>query len=179
MSNEINMIAELLKQHPELTSKLKEVIAEIDEENKTADVEDFIRLKPKQSYYVIHFDLDQRDADCISVSTSEIYGKMDIEELTKLTILANYMLLDDYDGEWYNLGPLEEFISDILMVSSMNRVIALRLMVLPLLAMMQTRISSLKSNCRIFLNWESTTLMKLIISILMLKMNMKVKMTKI
>lgn len=114
MSNEINMITELLKQHPELTDKLKEVIAEIDEENKTVDVEGFIHLKPKQSYYVIHFDIDQRDADCISVSTSEIYGKMDIEELTKLTILANYMLLDDYDGEWYNLGPLEEFISEYL-----------------------------------------------------------------
>lgn len=114
MSNEINMIAELLKQNPELTGKLKEVIAEIDAENKTPSVEDFTRLKRKQSYYVIHFDIDQRDADCISVSTSEIYGKMDIEELTKLTILANYMLLDDYDGEWYNFGPLEDYLKEYL-----------------------------------------------------------------
>lgn len=114
MSNEINMIAELLKQNPELTGKLKEVIAEIDAENKTPKPEDFARPTAKRSYYIVHFDIDQRDADCISVSTREIYGKMDIEELTKLTILANYMLLDDYDGEWYNLGPLEDYLKEYL-----------------------------------------------------------------
>lgn len=114
MSNEINMIAELLKQNPELTGKLKEVIAEIDAENKTPKPEDFARPTAKRSYYIVHFDIDQRDADCISVSTREIYGKLELDELIRLTILTNYMLLDAYDGEWYNLGPLEEYLKEYL-----------------------------------------------------------------
>ena len=111
---DIANIKELLKRNPELIKSMKDLITELDEENRTPKPEDFARPTARRSYYIVHFDIDQRDADCISVSTREIYGKLELNELIRLTILANYSLLSDYDGEWYNLGPLEDYLKEYL-----------------------------------------------------------------
>lgn len=65
----------------------------------------------KVSYYIVTFDIDQRDADCITVS-SKHSGKLDAEELIKLVIMKNYRMIDDWDGGWYNLGPMDEYLGD-------------------------------------------------------------------
>jgi len=74
-------------------------------------VERFITPKQKASYYIVTFDIDQRDADCITVSSTQ-HGKLDSDELIRLSIMKHYREIDDWDGEWYNLGPMEEYISD-------------------------------------------------------------------
>lgn len=74
-------------------------------------VERFITPKQKESYYIVTFDIDQRDADCITVSSKQ-HGKLDSDELIRLSIMKHYCEIDDWDGEWYNLGPMEEYISD-------------------------------------------------------------------
>lgn len=74
-------------------------------------VERFITPKQKESYYIVTFDIDQRDADCITVSSKQS-GKITMDELIKLAIMLNYREIDDWDGEWFNLGPMEEYLSD-------------------------------------------------------------------
>lgn len=69
-------------------------------------------IKKKKSYYVVTFEIDQRDADCITVSSRQD-GEPSVEELVKLAILAHYDDLTAYDGAWYNLGPLEEYLDDV------------------------------------------------------------------
>ena len=67
--------------------------------------------KQKESYYIVIFDIDQRDADRITVSSKQ-HGKLDSDELIRLSIMKHYRAIDDWDGEWYNLSPIEEYISD-------------------------------------------------------------------
>ena len=74
-------------------------------------VERFMTPKPKESYYIVTFKIDQRDADCITVSSKQ-RGKLDSDELIRLSIMKHYDEIDDWDGGWYNLGPMEEYISD-------------------------------------------------------------------
>ena len=69
-------------------------------------------VKKKKSYYVVTFDIDQRDADCITVSSRQD-GEPSVEELIKLAILEHYDDLSAYDGAWYNLGPLQEFLDNV------------------------------------------------------------------
>lgn len=69
-------------------------------------------VKTKKSYYVVTFDIDQRDADCITVSSRKD-GEPSVEELIKLAILEHYDDLTAYDGAWFNLGPLERFLDDV------------------------------------------------------------------
>lgn len=40
-------------------------------------------------------------------------GEPSVEEIIKLAILEHYDDLSDYDGAWYNLGPLQEFLDDV------------------------------------------------------------------
>ena len=70
-------------------------------------VERFVTPKQKESYYIVTFDIDQRDADCITVSSKQ-RGKLDSDELIRLSIMKHYREIDDWDGGWYNLGPMEE-----------------------------------------------------------------------
>ena len=74
-------------------------------------VERFVTPKQKESYYIVTFDIDQRDADCITVSSKQ-RGKLDSDELIRLSIMKHYREIDDWDGGWYNLGAMEEYISD-------------------------------------------------------------------
>ena len=74
-------------------------------------VERFITPKEKESYYIVKFEIDQRDADRITVSSKQS-GKLDNDELIKLAIMLNYQQIDDWDGEWYNLGAMEEYLSE-------------------------------------------------------------------
>lgn len=74
-------------------------------------IERFMAPKQKESYYIVTFDIDQRDADCITVSSKQ-HGKLDSDELIRLSIMKHYREIDDWDGEWYNLGSMEEYISD-------------------------------------------------------------------
>ena len=74
-------------------------------------VERFITPKEKESYYIVKFEIDQRDADCITVSSKQS-GKLDTDELIKLAIMLNYRQIDDWDGEWFNLGAMEEYLSE-------------------------------------------------------------------
>ena len=86
---------------------------EFDESKIPSSIDSFKKtVKKKKSYYVVTFDIDQRDADCITVSSQQD-GEPSVEELIKLAILEHYDDLSDYDGAWYNLGPLQEFLDDV------------------------------------------------------------------
>ena len=74
-------------------------------------VERFMTPKPKESYYIVTFEIDQRDADCITVSATQ-RGKLDSDELIRLSIMKHYREIDDWDGEWFNLSAMEEYLSD-------------------------------------------------------------------
>ena len=74
-------------------------------------IERFMAPKQKESYYIVTFDIDQRDADCITVSSKQ-EGKLDCDELIRLSIMKHYREIDDWDGGWYNLGAMEDYISD-------------------------------------------------------------------
>ena len=67
----------------------------------------------QRGHYVVTLDIDQRDADCITVSSYR-EGDITLDELIKLTILAHYRDLADYDYEWYNLGALNDYIEQLL-----------------------------------------------------------------
>ena len=86
---------------------------EFDESKIPSGIDSFKKtVKVKKSYYVVTFDIDQRDADCITVSSRQD-GEPSVEELIKLAILEHYDDLSVYDGEWYNLGPLQEFLDNV------------------------------------------------------------------
>lgn len=86
---------------------------EFDESKIPSSIDSFKKtVKKKKSYYVVTFDIDQRDADCIKVSSRQD-GEPSVEELIKLAILEHYDELSVYDGAWYNLGPLEEFLDNV------------------------------------------------------------------
>lgn len=65
------------------------------------------RCKDK-SFYVIKFEIDQRDADYITVSTSPIDGFPSKKKLAKLCVMANYRKLECYDGAWWDVGGIRE-----------------------------------------------------------------------
>lgn len=84
---------------------------EFDESKIPSSIDSFKKTTKKKSYYVVTFDIDQRDADCIKVSSRQD-GEPSVEELIKLAILEHYDDLSDYDGAWFNLGPLQDFLDN-------------------------------------------------------------------
>lgn len=62
----------------------------------------FVRPYKPESYHTVEFEIDQRDADYITVSGTRP-GKPTVDELAQLVILDNYRKLQDYDGAWYNV----------------------------------------------------------------------------
>lgn len=86
---------------------------EFDEKKIPSSIDSFKKtVKKKKSYYIVTFDIDQRDADCITVSSRQD-GEPSVEELIKLAILEHHDELSAYDGAWYNLGPLEDFLDNV------------------------------------------------------------------
>lgn len=65
------------------------------------------RRKDK-SFYVIKFEIDQRDADNITVSTSPIEGFPTKTELARLCVMANYRDLECYDGAWWHMDKIRD-----------------------------------------------------------------------
>jgi acyl carrier protein len=65
------------------------------------------RCKDK-SFYVVKFEIDQRDADYITVSTSPIDGFPSKKTLAKLCVMAHYRDLERYDGAWWGMGGIRE-----------------------------------------------------------------------
>lgn len=82
---------------------------EFDEAKIPSSIDSFKKTATKKSYYVVTFDIDQRDADCIKVSSRQ-NGEPNVEELIRLAILEHYDDLSVYDGAWFNLGPLQDFL---------------------------------------------------------------------
>lgn len=76
-------------------------------------VEQFMEIQRPESHYVVTFDIDQRDADDITVSSYQT-DELTKEELVKLSILAHYDQLSAYDGGWWSLGPLDDFLEEYL-----------------------------------------------------------------
>ena len=76
-------------------------------------VEEFMEIQRPESHYVVTFEIDQRDADDITVSSYQT-GKLSKEELIKLSILAHYNELSAYDGGWWSLRPLDDFLEEYL-----------------------------------------------------------------
>lgn len=93
--------------------KLVSCRPEFDESKIPSSIDSFKKTVKKKSYYVVTFDIDQRDADYIEVSSRQD-GEPSVEELIKLAILEHYDDLTAYDGAWYSLGPFEEFLSGYL-----------------------------------------------------------------
>ena len=67
-----------------------------------------------KSFYVIKFEIDQRDADDITVSTSPITGFPTKTELARLCVMANYRELECYDGDWCDMYKIEEALEEYL-----------------------------------------------------------------
>ena len=84
-----------------------------DPEPREFTVEQFMEIQRPESHYVVTFDIDQRDADDITVSSYQT-GELTKEELIKLSILAHYDQLSAYDGGWWSLGPLDDFLEEYL-----------------------------------------------------------------
>lgn len=84
---------------------------EFDESKIPSSIDSFKKTANKKSYYVVTFNIDQRDADCIKVSSRQ-NGEPSVEELIKLAILEHYDDLSAYDGAWFNLGPLQDFLDN-------------------------------------------------------------------
>ena len=61
-----------------------------------------------KSFYVIKFEIDQRDADYITVSTSPIDGFPSKKKLAKLCVMTNYRELECYDGAWWGMEGIRE-----------------------------------------------------------------------
>lgn len=76
-------------------------------------VEQFMEIQRPESHYVVTFEIDQRDADDITVSSYQT-GELSKEELIKLSILAHYNELSAYDGGWWSLRPLDDFLEEYL-----------------------------------------------------------------
>lgn len=76
-----------------------------------SSIDSFKKTAGKKSYYVVTFYIDQRDADCIKVSSRKD-GEPSVEGLIKLAILEHYDDLSVYDGAWFNLGPLQDFLDN-------------------------------------------------------------------
>lgn len=76
-------------------------------------VEQFMEIQRPESHYVVTFEIDQRDADDITVSSYQT-GELSKEELIKLSILAHYDQLSNYDGGWWSLRPLDNFLEEYL-----------------------------------------------------------------
>lgn len=85
---------------------------EFDKSKIPSSIDFFKKTVKKKSYYVVTFDIDQRDADYIMVSSRQD-GEPSVEELIKLAILEHYDDLTAYDGAWYNLGPLQDFLDNV------------------------------------------------------------------
>lgn len=76
-------------------------------------VEEFMENQVPESHYVVTFEIDQRDADDITVSSYQT-GELSKEELIMLSILAHYNELSAYDGGWWSLRPLDDFLEEYL-----------------------------------------------------------------
>lgn len=85
---------------------------EFDESKIPSSIDSFKKTANKESYYVVKFDIDQRDADWITVSSRQ-NGEPSVRELIKLAILEHYDDLSAYDGAWFNLGPLQDFLDNV------------------------------------------------------------------
>ena len=66
-----------------------------------------------ESKFIIKFDIDQRDLNNITIATDLIDGKPDRDLLINLCIVNNYDELEEYDGEWYNLGGMEAYLKSL------------------------------------------------------------------
>ena len=64
-----------------------------------------------ESKFIIKFEIDQRDADCITIATDLIDGKPGRNLLIDLCILNNYDEIEEYDGAWENLAGMENFLT--------------------------------------------------------------------
>lgn len=84
---------------------------EFDETKIPSSIDSFKKAAKKKSYYVVTFNIDQRDADCITVSSRQD-GELSVEDLIKLAILEHYDDLSAYNGAWFNLGPLQDFLEN-------------------------------------------------------------------
>lgn len=67
-----------------------------------------------KSFYVVKFEIDQRDADDIIVSTSPIKGFPTKTELARLCVMANYRDLDCYDGSWWDMDKIGDALDEYL-----------------------------------------------------------------
>lgn len=90
-------------------------VGEMDEDPAPSEftVEQFMEIQRPESHYVVTFEIDQQDADDITVSSYQT-GELSKEELIKLSILAHYNQLSDYDGDWWSLRPLDDFLEEYL-----------------------------------------------------------------
>ncbi len=66
-----------------------------------------------ESKYIIKFEIDQRDADYITIATDLIDGKPNRNLLINLCIVNNYNKLEEYDYEWYNLPGMENYLQSL------------------------------------------------------------------
>lgn len=85
---------------------------EFDESKIPSSIDSFKKTANKESYYIVKFDIDQRDADWITVSSRQD-GEPSVRELIKLAILEHYDDLSAYEGAWFNLWPLKEFLDNV------------------------------------------------------------------
>lgn len=85
---------------------------EFDKTKIPSSIDSFKKTANKESYYVVKFDIDQRDADWITVSSRQ-NGEPSVRELIKLAILEHYDDLSDYEGAWFNLRPLQDFLDNV------------------------------------------------------------------
>ena len=90
-----------------------EAVGETEQTTENFTVEQFTENTSPASHYIVTFEIDQRDADDITVSSYQ-RGKVSKKELIKLSILAHYRDLSDYDGGWWSLGPLDDFLEEYL-----------------------------------------------------------------
>ena len=66
-----------------------------------------------ESKYIIIFDIDQRDWDCITIATDLISGKPDRDLLINLCIVNNFSELEEYDYEWFNLSNMQSYLEEL------------------------------------------------------------------
>ena len=66
-----------------------------------------------ESKYIIIFKIDQCDGDYITIGTDLIDGIPSQDLLINLCIVNNHEKLDDYDGEWYNLLPMQKYLEKL------------------------------------------------------------------
>lgn len=102
-------------QEPPFEDEAMDDVEELAEDPEPSEftVEQFMEIQRPESHYVVTFDIDQRDADDITVSSYQT-DELTKEELVKLSILAHYDQLSAYDGGWWSLGPLDDFLEEYL-----------------------------------------------------------------